>query len=54
MDDIQFKRLLDKIEELLVVEKKNNTLLEDVLNLFKQYDGEVILGDEEFRDLPEG
>lgn len=54
MDDTQFKRLLDKLDELVIIEKKNSALLEDVLNLFKQYDGQVILEDEDFRDLSEG
>jgi septation ring formation regulator EzrA len=54
MDEKQFKILLDKIEELIQIEKKNNAQIEDMLNLFKQYDGEVILGDEEFRGIQEG
>lgn len=54
MDDSQLKALLGKIDELVSLEKRNNTLLEDMLNLFKQYDGDVILGDEELRDISEG
>ena len=54
MNDNEFKALLGKIEELITLERKNNVLLEDMLNLFKQYDGDVILGDEELRNIGEG
>lgn len=48
------EKILRLLEQILEAVKQNSEIQQDILNLFKQYDTEEILNDEELRMINEG